>query len=137
MLAVHDAVAVRFRHRAGHRRGNLDGAPRRERPARDQVAQVLTLHQLHHHVRVVFVHSVVVDGGNGGVGERRGSPGFAQQTLAMLSGGAGELDRHTPAQQGVLGQVDHAHAAFTELLQDPVMRERFAQQRPSQNCALG
>src|SRR6202008_4758014 len=48
---------------------------------------------------------------------------FAQKTGAVFFGRRRKkLDGHAPAERRIVGQIDDAHAAFTELLNDPITR---------------
>jgi hypothetical protein len=47
---------------------------------------------------------------------------FAQEPGAIFfSSGGKKLQRHAPAQSHVFGKIDHAHAAFAELLNDSIL----------------
>jgi hypothetical protein len=64
------------------------------------------------------------------VTERRSGAGFAAKTLQrlrILGNILGkELEGDRAAEHGVLGLVNHTHAATAQLLDDPVMRDGLA-----------
>ena len=82
----------------------------------------------------------LVDGADIRVIERRGGLGFAEKTLAMLGVfddvGAKKLQRDRAPELQVLGLVDDAHSAFTELFGDAVMRNGFTDHR-HEDCTAG
>ncbi len=92
----------------------------RERPARD------VLHGDEAHRALATVELVdLVDDRDVRVVESRSGAGFAQQALAglvVVHVGAQHLERHPAVQAQVLGQVDLAHAALAQALEESVSR---------------
>ncbi len=92
--------------------------------------QRLPLEQLHGEERPTFVFVNVVDGADVGVIERRGGAGLALEAFecgtvpSQLFGE--EFERDRAAQMGILGAINHAHAAGARLFQGAVMSHRLA-----------
>src|SRR5262249_10574980 len=86
--------------------------------------------QLHDEEGLAAVLVDVVDRADVRVVQGGGGPGLAAEALqrvAVVGVPFGqELEGHVPAEPGVLGPVDHAHAAAAEALQDAVMRDDLA-----------
>ena len=70
-------------------------------------------------------------GGDGGVIQGGSGPGLGQKAVAEAGVGIGKLDGNAPAQKGIFGEVDDAHAALPEFVQNAVVRERTSQHQPS------
>ena len=72
----------------------------------------------------------VIDGADIGVIEGGGGLGLALEALQglMVLGHiiGQELERYETVELGVLGLVDHAHAAAAQLFENPVMRNGLA-----------
>jgi hypothetical protein len=90
----------------------------------------LSLQKLHHNERLALVLADFVDGTNVGMIQSGSSPRLALKPLQGYSIGGQpigqELQGNVAPQGQVLGPVDHPHAAATQLLQDPVMRNGSA-----------
>ncbi len=82
-------------------------------------SQILTLRQFQYEEVGALVLGQVIDGGDARVVERGEDVGFALESgeaLRVLGKRLGQhLDRHLAPELGVLGPVDHTHAALTEL----------------------
>src|SRR5579872_1070112 len=139
-VAMDDALGVGGIESVGdlnsylHQRAGLQGAPQH------QVGESAALEILHGQEGATIVLADFEYGANIGMIEGGGGAGFALKTLQSLGIARqvlGEkLERDHAAEASVFRLVDHTHAAATELFQDVVMRNRFAQhgirpQRPS------
>ena len=102
----------------------------RQGPVRDEVLQGLALHPLHHQERTTVVLSDVVKDAEVRVIEGRGRPGLALESLQRLGSRrrlfGQELQRHVPPEARVFRLVHDPHPAATQLRQDAVVRDRFA-----------
>ena len=102
----------------------------RQRFFRDPRLQRLAFQTLHHNERLAFVLADFVSSTDVGMVERRGRARLAVETfdeLAVLGQLYGqELQGDRPAELGVLGLVHHAHAAPTQLFQNPVVGNGLA-----------
>jgi len=100
-------------------RDRMPGDPRRERRA---------LQQLHGDEVPALVLVDVVDGADVGMVQRRSRARLALESLqrlrVLLHLFRQELQRYAAAQARVLGFIHHAHAATTQPLQHPIMRNR-------------
>ena len=100
------------------------------RPYVNSLPQCLAFQALHHQERPTIVLANVVNRADVGMIERRGSARLAAETFQklMILGKLlrQELERHTSAELRVLGLVDHAHAARTQLFNDAIVRNRLA-----------
>ena len=96
------------------------------RAALDEVLERLALEQLHDDERLALVLPDLVNRADVGVVERGRRAGLAKEAVerGAVAGGLGrqELQGDGPAEDAVVGPVDDAHAAATELLDDPVVR---------------
>ncbi len=127
-VAMNDAFAVGRIERIG----NFDGDGKKllglEGLSANPVLQGLAAEVLHDHKGTAIVLADIVDGADVGMVERRGSLRFTLETrqgLRIATELVGqELQRHEAVKAGVLGLVDHTHAAAAELLNDAVMRNR-------------
>ncbi len=111
----------RVRYLGAEPRDLVDG----HRLAVGQVLERLAVHQLHDQEVATLLLCELVDRADVRVIQRRGRPRLPlepRQRLGILGQGIGqELERHLPAEDQVLGLVDHAHAAAPELLEDLVV----------------
>ena len=95
-----------------------------------QVLQRHAVQKLHGDERLAVLLADFVDGADVGMVQGGGSLGFTLEALQCL-GVSGhfvgqELQRNETAEVGVLGLVDHTHAAAAELLDDAVVRDGLA-----------
>src|SRR5262249_4802793 len=92
------------------------------------LAQRLVLQIFHSNERLTLVLIDVVNGADVGMIERRGSFGFAPEALQSLavSGQRQELEGDKAAELGVLGLVDHPHAASLQPIANSVVGNRLA-----------
>ncbi len=130
-VAVDDALAVGLGQPAGHLLGDVGRLVHRQRPALDLAAQGLAVVAGHGEVEpAVLGLAHLEDRAEVGVVERRGRPrllqeaGLGHRVARQLR--RQELERHRAAEPGVLGLVDHAHAAAAQELQDAVGADRPA-----------
>ena len=81
----------------------------------------------------------VVDGHDVGVAESGGGSGLAEEALGRAAGAVGalqqQLDGNLALEHLVVGLVDDAHAAGTELAQQPVLAE-LPDRRPVESRRL-
>ena len=124
-VAMDEAARVRRGERAGDRRGDPGGLPRRERtaPAQDR-GEVLAVDELHDDVRAGRVLPVVVRRDDVRVGQRRGRLGLLAEAgrevrVAQVLGSQ-ELHGHVAAELRVHGAEDGRHAALSEQLDQSV-----------------
>jgi hypothetical protein len=114
---VHDPLFVRHPQRVRQSRGHLEGVVHLEvLPPDQEIAQALSLDQLHHDVRhpAVGVGVRVEDGDDGGMRQPTGRLRLAQEPRAeftlLLGAQPGReqegLERHTTAHVRVVGEVD-------------------------------
>ena len=126
-VAVDDARVVGLGQPARRLRRELQGAPRHQRAFAQELAQRLSLHQLHRDVADAVRGADLVDRHDVGVVEGRGRARLlleARQPVRIPGGRAAEhLDRDRAPEREVAGTVDVAHAARTELLGDLVVPE--------------
>jgi hypothetical protein len=101
-----------------HLQRRVDRAPRRERPAREPVAQRLALQQLADDVRPAGVASDVVDREQVGMVEHPDGARFlleALQRLRVVGPDVGQhLDRDVAPEARVGGAIHHTHTAFAD-----------------------
>jgi hypothetical protein len=118
-IAVDDAELVGADEGADHRRHQLDGPPRRQRPAAQQARQRIAFQVLEDQVGLAAPLAGVVDDDDVVVGAAGGGPGLDQEALGQLRRPqAQDLERDQPRQPGVAGQEHPAHAAAAELADD-------------------
>ncbi len=126
-VAVHHAAPVRRRQRLGHVGHDLDRAREVQPRARQNLAERLARHQLHHDVRLTGLRlAVVVHGGDVPVTDRRDGPRLAQEprpVVLLVRPRQRKLDRHAPPEPRVLRHVHHAHPPLANLAEDAVMRD--------------
>src|ERR1051326_1074526 len=113
---------MRFRECFGDRRNVLDRASQRQ-TFFQQLAQRLALHKLHHEERLARRRfAVVVNDSDVLVRERGNGARLANETRAVVMiGRSQELDGDAAREVLVLGQIDHAHAAFAQFFEDSIM----------------
>ena len=96
----------------------------------DSLVKALAFDKGEHHEGSPIGLGDFVNGANVGMPQSGGRLGFAPETLAgvliLEKMRREELQRHRPIEFGVLGLVDHAHAAFAELGGDLVVVDGFA-----------
>ena len=96
----------------------------------------LAFQQFHGDKRLAFVFVDVMNGADVGVIESRRRLSFALkplQRLTVFDEPLGqELQRDEAMELGVLGLIDHAHPAATELFQNAVVGNSFANHDPRQ-----
>jgi hypothetical protein len=94
----------------------------------DPVMQRTAGDELHHHEDFVVGGFDVVDGRDVGMVERGGRLRFLNEALLVIGvanvGGVEEFERDRALESGVNRFVDDAHAAFAELLDNSVVRDR-------------
>jgi hypothetical protein len=129
-VAVHDAFLMGSIKCVGNLNADIEQRIQRERAPRHSLLERFTLEQFHYQEELPFVLLNVVNGADVGVIQRRSRPCFAAEALQRLRifiEFLGEkLQGDAPAKLQVFGSVDHAHAAETELFDDPVVRKGLA-----------
>jgi len=89
--------------------------------------QGCAVQKLHSNERLLTVLADFVDGANIGMIESRGRPRLPAKPFQCLWVARQfirqEFEGHEAAKVGVLGFIDHAHAAAAELFKDAVMRD--------------
>jgi hypothetical protein len=98
-----------------------------QRPARNAVIQGHPFEQFHYDEVLTVLLADLVDRANVRVVKR---PCLALEALQgcriRAEFGREKLQRHVPAERFVLGLIDNAHATTTQLLDDAVVRNGFA-----------
>ncbi len=123
---MHDAVLVRCGKRGRNLRRVLERLRRRHRTTSDQRVEARAVDQLHRDERRAVVFVDLVDGDDVRMVERGGGARFLDEAAMPIDIGRGigrqHLDRHRPSEPRVVGGIDHAHAAASDLGVDAVMR---------------
>ena len=100
------------------------------RTVADSPGQRRPIQQFHHKERQLAVLADVVDRTDVRVAQRRGGARLTLKAIdrarVLQQLGREKLDRHLPAQARVLGTIDDTHAAFADLLGQPVVCDGFA-----------
>jgi len=126
-IAVNDSFGVRGIKAAGDLNANFQKLRDFDGLRRDAMLESLTLEEFHGDKGAAFEFADIVNGANVGMIQRRGRARFAAKSLDGLNVLRNvvrkELEGNTAAKAGVLGFVDHAHAAATEFFKDAVMRD--------------
>ena len=129
-VAVHDALRVCRLQPVGNLNPQLQHFLRLEQFPAQELLQGLPLQALHGDEGFALVLSDLVNRADIRVVERRRRPRLAAepfQELAVLGQCVGqELERYAPPQLGIFSFVNDTHAAATQLLQDPVVRNSRA-----------
>ena len=134
-VAVDDALLVGVLQGVGDSAEDAPDLGLRQPPlALEALGEGLSLHVAHHVVENSLVLAERVQRDDVGVAEPRRRPRLPSESLAM-GAGLGPLgrrpDRDEPVEPGLLGEVDGAHAASSDLAHDPVVGpERRLQQLP-------
>src|SRR5262245_3040124 len=122
-----DAGAVRRIKRIRHLDPDVDGLMDPGRAMRQQIAQGLTLEQLHHQVWAALVLADVVNRADVGMVQRRCGTGFAAETLQRTRVGQifrDELEGDGTSEAGVFARVHDTHPASAQLGGDPIVADR-------------
>ena len=114
--------------------GNFDGEREQgfvvQRLAADQMLEGHAIEKLHGDEGLVAVLADFVDGADVGMVQGGGGAGFAAKALEGLRDRAtdrrAEISGRRSGRVGVLGLVDHAHAAAAEFFDDAVVRDGLA-----------
>src|SRR5262249_54010547 len=122
-IAMNDASLVKRAERVEHGERNLNRFVRRERSSKKARAERLPVEKLHREEQSlsVFVDFVqladigMVDAGSG----TRLTP-QALSFLTVVEARPYPLDGDRSVQPIVMGGIDHAHSAFTQLPRDPI-----------------
>ena len=132
-VAVDDAAAVAISQAAGDFFADFEHVGSRQAAAFDDGGQGFALDQGHDDKQRAAVAAEVVDRHQGGMVELGNGLGFAFETgfgFGRKGGRRHHLDGHFAAQEGVVGAVDHTHAAPPELAGDAVsLRQQRADHR--------
>ena len=117
-VTVDDAFVMRRGEPLRDLQRGVDGAARRERAAREPVAQGLALKELADDVRPAAVMPDVVDRQEVRMVEHPGGARFLLEPLQLLLVAGGEVgqyfDRDVAPEARVFRTIDHAHAAFAD-----------------------
>src|SRR5205085_1489609 len=134
-IAVDDSPTLRLLERVGNLLEDIEDGVEIQRAALHHGVKRDPVHVLHRDVverpAVVFTMADFVDHGDVGMVERRSGPRFCEQTpgaLVAVPLAAQRLQRDAAAQPEILGAIDVAHAARPEAFDDPIMRQRVADQ---------
>ncbi len=129
-VSVNDALGVRGIERVGELAANVQDLLKRQGMPMDAAAKRFALEQLHRDEVPALVHADVVDRADVRVIERRRDSCFPQEPLDVLRRHAvalgQELQRDVPAKPRVLGLIDDAHPAGTELADDAIVLDLLA-----------
>src|SRR5437763_11693345 len=114
--------------------GDLDGKRKKgfdlQRTPSNTMLQRHAVQEFHDNERLISVFADFVDRADVGMVESGSCPSLAAeafQCLRVLRNIVGqEFQRDKAAEFGILGLVDHTHAAATQLLDDAVMRDGLA-----------
>ena len=124
-----DAGVMRGGERAGHADAGVDHFAQRHRAARDALAEVLALDELHGHEVDAVGIADLVDRDDVRVVERRRRARLALETAhALLVLGEAhrqQFQRRLAVQRDVLGEINLAHATRADEPFHAVMRQRF------------
>ena len=124
------AAVVGGLERVGDLLANPDGLLDRQRPALQAIRESLALDPLEDQVAGGVRRLLeAVNRGDVGMIERRQQLGLALETRELLGvashlGGQG-LDRHSPVELAIAGEVHHAHATAAQLALDDVVAQLF------------
>ncbi len=125
-----DALGVRRGQRVGDLHRGLEKLFFRQRAGFNALLQRAALEQFHHHERVPVLLADVVDRADVRVVQRGRRARLALEAflgVRVTEELLGQhLDRNLPAQPRVLGQVNLAHPALTDLLRDAVVQQCLA-----------
>ena len=132
-VAMNDAFFVRGIEGVGDLNAESDRSRNRQRAAGEHFFQRLAFEQFHGDERPAFVFFDGVDGANSGMVQGGGGTRLAQEALdgrgvfgaAILQ----EFQRDAPAQSGVFGFVDEAHAAAAKLAKNAIVTDRLVDHR--------
>jgi hypothetical protein len=126
-VTMHDATLMCLVQRVGELQGDVERFAERQRPFGNPRRQERTLDVLHRNEKCPLVLSQVVGDGNVWGPQQCGGLGLADQPLARLVIGVHvlreKLQRHTPAETLILGEIDLSHAAAAKPLEDVVVED--------------
>ena len=130
-VAMNDVGVVRCRHRARHLHRDVERLVDRHRPAGDPLLQRLPFVVRHRQEHAAIWRLVdLVDRADIRMVERGGRLRLGDEPVAGVAIlrrlDRQELQRNGASQPDVLGAVDDAHAAGTEALDDPIVRNGLA-----------
>src|SRR5207245_2573972 len=129
-IPMDDPFRVRGVQRAGNLNPEVQYLLHLQRLTFDAVLQRSPFEELHDDEILAILLPDLVNGADVGMVQRGGRACLAVEAFQRC-GGLGqffgeEFQGHVAAQGAVLGLVHHAHPATTQLLQNAVMRDRFA-----------
>ena len=129
-VAMHDALRVRGVKGVGDLDTEIDNLVNLEHAAGDAIVEGLALHPLHHDEWLALVFTDVVHRADVGVVQRGGGPRFDAKPFHSLPISRqffrDEFEGNLAAKAGVVSAVNDAHTAGAELVDHPIMRNRFA-----------
>ena len=128
-----DTLAMGVIQSLGALEDNLDHLLHRQQafPLAIGLEGVATFDVLHDDVTALAVDAGVVNANDIGMGQQAGGVGFVEKHLAIMGArilvlelfSMSDLDRHRSVDVGVMAEVDRAHAAAADLLQDLVLSQ--------------
>ena len=125
-VAMDDAAPVSGVERIRNLAGEVDHSLGRDRALLDDLLHRPPLEPLHRDERLPAMFPELVDHADVRVFERRGEAGFPFESREPFGGhdrvGAQQLDRDFAAEAEILGAIDHAHTALTELVEQTIVR---------------
>ncbi len=134
-VAVDDPLVVGGTECVCYLRCPFNGFLDRKWLAGDAMFKRRAFHELHGNKRLAVLLIDLVDGADVGVIQRRSSARLSPKAFESV-GNLGEivrkeLERDKPAERSVLSLVHNTHPAATQLFDDPVVRDDFAD-----HCAM-
>ena len=122
--------ACRAAESGEHLAPQAQGLGQRQRPALQPRGERLAVEQLHRDEEPAGVFADLEDLAGVGVADAGRGAGLAPEALAALLVGAGDrLQRDAAAEARVLGRVDDAHPALSELVEDAIAADPLGQPR--------
>ena len=125
---MHDPRVVGGLDGPGQRDQQLGGLPAGLGRAVEAIGQRSPLEELERHERQVIDRADLIDLNDMGMAELGDCLGFEAKAGKVfgprLLPAANHLHRDHPVQTGLAGEIDHPHAAFAELFQELVTRNR-------------
>ena len=127
-IAVHQPGLVRRIQRCGNLFDHPHGLLRTHRPiALENLVQIDAVDDRHHQIQAPVELTGLVDRDDVRAGQPGRRVGLAAKSLLKALLGSQfrlqQLDGHITAQRGVVGPIDRAHTALTELFEKPIATE--------------
>ena len=132
-----DAGLVRDVERRGDLQGNVDGLADGQRAPADQVGERPAVEELHRDERPALVLADLVNRADVRVIQRGSGSRLAREAIERSARErqdiGQELERDVAAKLRVGGAIDHAHPAASELFEDLIVRDAFADHWPERH----